>query len=1201
MSIKRTIITAIVGLTLVAVVAPAGASAVTVADLMAQIAALQAQLQSLGGTTTTGGNAPAACSGVSFSRNLTVGSTGSDVKCLQVLLNNNGYKVATTGAGSPGAETTYFGGKTLVAVKAFQVSKGFTPANQVGPMTRGALNALLGTTTGGSTGGVITPTGAGLTAMLASDNPASGTLVTSQGLAKLAKFTFVNGDNAEVKITNLKLNRIGVSADTDLVNVYLMQGATRLTDAASVSSGLITFNDPTGLFTVPAGSSTTITVASDMSASAGITVGVALNSASSVTSNASSVRGNFPLNGNLMSTASGTLAGVQFAAAASVTPTTNSSLNPQNNYPVWQDTVTVSTRAVNLTRIAFREIGSAYATDLQNFRLNVDGNSVGSAVQSIDKNGYVTFDLSSSPLSMTATGHTIKLMADIVNGSSRTFYFSIRVAADANFVDSQYGASILPTLASGSFPLAATSNGVQTISSGTLTVAKTTTSPSGNVVNTASNALLASYTLTAAGEPIKITDLYVRAIFTNVATGSGNDCSGSSAVCTDAAKMKLRNGAIYANGVQIGSTTDLTPAAAGTHFSLGSSLVVTPGSPVTLEVRADMFDNIGTYNDVDATDTIQAEIVHSTTVAQDMISLGTPTTTGVVDGNTMTVAQGGLSLSKYTAYTNQTVVPPVTNFKLGHFTLTSSATEATNLNTIYADLTTNTTVVSNLYVKYGTGGNYTSTTPIATPSATTLANSWSINQNLAAGQTIDVIVYGDVSSLATTSVYTSVKVTGITASSATAVNTGAVLAGQTVAFGTGSINAVVDGTTPANQAVSGNQQVTAAKFRFTASNDNYTITETKFVITGVTDSDATKSADSGVINSLILKDGSTVLATVPFDSTNGYFNITGLNVPVSANTTKVLTADLSLANPYTDGTVVTVGKNIQISLAYIKTLNGSGVMHDAGDDPSVSSSDATITAASTASSVTIAGTTTGTTAGNYMYVYKSVPTFTVGSVTGQSSALSSGSQTTLYTFTVAAPASGPVALRQLKFPITINDVNTTAVARLGTFRFFRGSTELTQNSGPVSIVNASGTDLTSTTSITTSGTAVVVFYPEEVIPAGSSMTYTLKATSSGFSTSSTNGADSVTSYLASDTTPANVAAGVDTSRAYLASAGNANTAVQALAATAGQTSGSAANVVWSDYSGTSHDYTDSSAGSADWFNGYLIQNLPLDTIGISAQ
>jgi len=54
MSIKRTIISTIVALAMVATVAPSVAQGVTIEELLAQIATLQAQLLALqGGTTTT--------------------------------------------------------------------------------------------------------------------------------------------------------------------------------------------------------------------------------------------------------------------------------------------------------------------------------------------------------------------------------------------------------------------------------------------------------------------------------------------------------------------------------------------------------------------------------------------------------------------------------------------------------------------------------------------------------------------------------------------------------------------------------------------------------------------------------------------------------------------------------------------------------------------------------------------------------------------------------------------------------------------------------------------------------------------------------------------------------------------------------------------------------------------------------------------
>lgn len=103
---------------------------VGVNQLMQQLAALQAQLAALTGGTTT------------FSRNLTVGSTGSDVKALQQYLNAKGYEVASSGPGSAGMETSRFGPATKAALAKFQAAVGISPASgYFGAKTRAYVNA----------------------------------------------------------------------------------------------------------------------------------------------------------------------------------------------------------------------------------------------------------------------------------------------------------------------------------------------------------------------------------------------------------------------------------------------------------------------------------------------------------------------------------------------------------------------------------------------------------------------------------------------------------------------------------------------------------------------------------------------------------------------------------------------------------------------------------------------------------------------------------------------------------------------------------------------------------------------------------------------------------------------------------------------------------------------------------------------------
>jgi len=111
--------------------------------IMALIKQLQAELFKLKGCTIT-----------SFERNLKLGMSGDDVKCLQIILNSDiATRLAVSGVGSSGNETNYFGPLTQAAVIKFQekyateilASWGLTKGTGfVGSTTRAKLNQFLG-------------------------------------------------------------------------------------------------------------------------------------------------------------------------------------------------------------------------------------------------------------------------------------------------------------------------------------------------------------------------------------------------------------------------------------------------------------------------------------------------------------------------------------------------------------------------------------------------------------------------------------------------------------------------------------------------------------------------------------------------------------------------------------------------------------------------------------------------------------------------------------------------------------------------------------------------------------------------------------------------------------------------------------------------------------------------------------------------
>jgi hypothetical protein len=110
-------------------------NAALIAQLQTQVKRLFVQLTALTGRTNTAGSG-------TFTRDLAVGSTGADVKALQIYLNAHGFLVAKSGPGSPGNETTKFGAATKAALAKWQVSVGVSPTSgYFGPKSRALISA----------------------------------------------------------------------------------------------------------------------------------------------------------------------------------------------------------------------------------------------------------------------------------------------------------------------------------------------------------------------------------------------------------------------------------------------------------------------------------------------------------------------------------------------------------------------------------------------------------------------------------------------------------------------------------------------------------------------------------------------------------------------------------------------------------------------------------------------------------------------------------------------------------------------------------------------------------------------------------------------------------------------------------------------------------------------------------------------------
>lgn len=102
-------------------------------------------------TVPTNPNAPIVPSGP-FTRALSSGSSGLDVKTLQKFLNAHGFPIAFAGTGSPGNESSSFGSATKAALARFQAYYGIDLVQQssagsgvLGQPSINTVNAILGT------------------------------------------------------------------------------------------------------------------------------------------------------------------------------------------------------------------------------------------------------------------------------------------------------------------------------------------------------------------------------------------------------------------------------------------------------------------------------------------------------------------------------------------------------------------------------------------------------------------------------------------------------------------------------------------------------------------------------------------------------------------------------------------------------------------------------------------------------------------------------------------------------------------------------------------------------------------------------------------------------------------------------------------------------------------------------------------------
>ena len=644
------------------------AGALTLEEALAQLQVLQAQLAQLKAQQAGGATA------CTFTRSLFLGVSDPQVKCLQQYLNGAGYAVSASGAGSVGNETNYYGSRTKAAVAKWQAANNVAPAvGYFGPISRAKYSAVAGGGGGGG-GGVVTPPPAagGLSVGLAADTQAARTIVAGAANMKFGKFTFTAG-SGDVTVTTLKFTKTGISADAEVGSAYLYDADSGdyLAQYSGLGSGVLTFTNSSGLFTVKAGQTRNVDLRLDVSTSASNnhTMAWSLGAAADVTSNATSVSGSFPSTTNAM-----TFVTVSDPAIATLTATlvaTGDSVNAgTTGYLAGSFTLKASNSSVLLDRIVVTQNGSMIsATDVSNVKLvTTGGQQIGAVLPNLSSDGKGTFVM--SPAYEIPSGQTIQVnvYADILAGVNRTMKFNLLNLRDVQARDKTYNIGVNPS--------AAVNMTTVTIQSGTLTITLDPSSPTGNVAPGQTNVTIGKFKMTSYGEQVKLLFIPFKLVTGGGTTDFTNEVDNVYLVDDAGNQVGTTITAPDASVATSGSWTDGDSTAATFGTSSSNINYLIPAN--TTRILSLKLDVVST-----ATSTITGSLTAGSSNYQGQISLSSGSTTAVT-ANALTVTSNPFQAKLNTAIgkTGNNLVKGQANAKIGSWVLSASSAEGINVSTI---------------------------------------------------------------------------------------------------------------------------------------------------------------------------------------------------------------------------------------------------------------------------------------------------------------------------------------------------------------------------------------------------------------------------------------------------------------------------------------------------------------------------------------
>ena len=1162
----------------------------------AQIQSIISLLQSFGADQTTVNNvnsslrgqaAPGAgTSACSFTRDLTVGSRGDDVTCLQTTLNV-----------SP--QSGFFGPITKAAVVKWQTDNGVNPAaGYFGPISRakwGGTVSAPAPTTGGTPAAVPAAVGTLRVEAGVQPNASLFPINSTRVPFTVVKFTAPSGN--DVTVNSLVVQRTGLANDTALSGVVLLDEAGAQIGIAKTLNSLhqATLSEP---FVVKAGTTRTMTLAGNAETSNNSLAGqVAYISLVTVNSSAATVDGVLPISGaghtvnESLTIGSVTLQRGSLDPGSSVTKKVGETAYTFSSIKVTAG----SAEKIYWKFIRWNQTGSVGSGDLADVKTYVGGVAYDTVISSDGKYYTATFSDNGGKGILIDKGFSneASIKGDIVGGSGRTVDFDIAKRTDIGLIGENYGYGITPPQTGTSDPTDDTAafsstedpwyDAAQvTVSTGSLTVSGATTVSAQNIAINLANQPLGGFTVEVKGEQISVGKI----IFHFMATSTSG--TGSTGVAGTA----ITNISLYdANGAVVAGPADGVTVKNGDGKVTFTDTVTFPIGTAVYQLKGKLSTTFVNNNTVQASTTPSADW---TTVKGLTTGNSITPSSAVVTANQMTVKSGALSVSVSTVPIAQNVIAGVQQFLFANYILDGTGSgedlRLTNIPLAYdfsdggaaADVTNcklydGTTVVNTSGINPSAAASSTSFTftgnglIISKGTSKTLALKCDVIAGAAASSKYAWGLGGDDGDNgAHSNDWTGVS--GLT-SGQTIAQTANDSAGQYMTASTGGTLAVIlDSNSPAYKLVSAGQTgVELAKVKFSATNEDIDLKQVAIKLS----STATNTPIDLVGRQVTLWDGSLQVGTAIFptgdNATSSQIAVGSFRVPRDG--ARVLTIKGDIAAIGVSGPLTASGD------LFIVDYDGANVGLNGNYGTGVSSGNTVNGAAG------VNGSTAGSSQGvRIMKAYPTVAYQALPSTTLQAGTIADQK---LYRFAVTAN-NGDVALYKVTFRIG----SSTLLATTSLYSLYAyidpGFSNTDTNFSSTGLIN--GGQCINVVAGTGAGPRDVRIYPDKgtlcnaatttyIVSTGATRYFELRATVANVESGTTN-TDAISVQLMGDAaypTVTNVPA------ANLAMANAAR--IDNYDGTAGDTND---NFIWSPISTT----TNNTRFDQDYTNSYQITGLP---------